>query len=214
MRLPQLFLDALYPRRITCDLCGKDVRLEEDGPAAYLCLECLKLMEPSPDILIAPPLDGARAGLLYNDEAARLMHRFKYRQVRYLADTFAAFMNPLEESADYLLPVPLFEKRERRRGYNQSAILAKCVSERACIPMNQSLMIRTRDTLSQTALDHNERAKNVRGAFNVIGDVEGLSIVLVDDVFTTGATMGECARVLKDKGAGRVYALTACYAVG
>lgn len=212
MRLADMFLDALYPRGLTCDLCGRDVHLSESGPAAYLCPACLALLRPAPALSPPDGLDGAAAGLLYTHEAACLMHRFKYGQGRYLAETFAAFL-PLPKAAfDRILAVPLYPAREKRRGYNQSALLAQCLSERTGIPVDSSLLLRTRDTASQTTLDHEARAHNVRGAFRLAGEAQGLSLLLVDDVFTTGATLGECARVLKAAGAGKVYALAACAA--
>ncbi len=212
MSLAAMFLDALYPRGLTCDLCGRDARLGESGPAAYLCPVCLGLLRPAPALPPPDGLDGAAAGLLYTREAARLMHRFKYGQARYLAETFAAFL-PLPGAAfDRVLAVPLYPARERRRGYNQSALLAQCISARTGIPVDSSLLLRARDTASQTTLDHEARARNVRGAFRQAGDVRGLSLLLVDDVFTTGATLGECARALKAAGAGKVCALAACAA--
>lgn len=212
MNLVDMFLDALYPRGLTCDLCGRDARLGESGPAAYLCPACLALLRPAPALPPPDGLDGVAAGLLYTREAARLMHRFKYGQGRYLAETFAAFL-PLPEAAfDRILAVPLYPARERRRGYNQSALLAQCISARTGIPVDSSLLLRTRHTASQTTLDHEARARNVRGAFRPVGDVKGLSLLLVDDVFTTGATLRECARTLKAAGAGRVYALAVCAA--
>ena len=212
MRLAEMFLNALYPRGLTCDLCGRDARFGESGPAAYLCPACLALLRPAPALSPPDGLDGAAAGLLYTPEAARLMHRFKYGQGRYLAETFTAFL-PLPEAAfDCILAVPLYPAREKRRGYNQSALLARCISTRTGIPVDSSLLLRTRDTASQTTLDHEARARNVRGAFRPGGEVKGLSFLLVDDVFTTGATLGECAKTLKAAGADKVYALAACAA--
>ena len=212
MRLADMFLDALYPRGLTCDLCGRDARLGDSGPAAYLCPACLALLRPAPALPPPDGLDGAAAGLLYTREAARLMHRFKYGQARYLAQTFAAFLPPPVGNFDRILAVPLYPAREKRRGYNQSALLAQCLSERTGIPVDSSLLLRTRDTVSQTTLDHEARARNVWGAFRQTGEAEGLSLLLVDDVFTTGATLGACARTLKAGGAARIFALAACAA--
>lgn len=211
MGLTKIFLDALYPRGLACDLCGRDARLADSGPQAFLCPKCLSLLRPAPALPLCPGLDGAAAGLLYTGEAARMMHRFKYRRECYLAETFAAFL-PLPEKADCILPVPLFPARQRLRGYNQSELLARCVARATGMPINGFLLSRVRDTLSQTTLDHDARARNVRGAFRAEGEVKGLAILLVDDVFTTGATVGECARTLKAAGAVRVYALAACAA--
>lgn len=210
MGLMGMFLDSLYPRGLTCDLCGRDARLTESGPGAFLCPACLALLRPAPALPCPPGLDGAAAGLFYTPEAARMMHRFKYRQAPYLADTFAAFLPLPTMAVDRILAVPLYPGRERRRGYNQSALLAQRLAQRAEIPLDNTLLSRTRDTPSQTALDHAARARNVRGAFQASEGALGLSLLLVDDVFTTGATLSECGRALKVAGACRVYAVAAC----
>ncbi|NCB30799.1 MAG: ComF family protein [Clostridia bacterium] len=213
MKMLDLFWESLYPRRLTCDLCGKDVRLEDSGPAAFLCPACLALLRPAPALQLPSGLDGVWAGLLYNHAAAKMMHRFKYRNAPYLAQTFAAFF-PVPPEVDRILPVPLFPARRRKRGYNQSERLAVCASRNMAAPLDASLLRRTRDTLSQTAFSPGDREKNVRGAFCADKRLNGLSILLIDDVFTTGATAGECARTLKAAGAERVYALMACAAIG
>lgn len=210
MGLIGMFLDSLYPRGLTCDLCGRDARLAAEGPEAFLCAACLALLRPAPGLACPLGLDGAAAGLSYTPEAARMLHRFKYRQAPYLADTFAAFLPLPATAVDRILAVPLYPGRERQRGYNQSALLAQCLAQKAGIPLDDTLLFRTKDTPSQTTLDHGARARNVRGAFRASEKAAGLSLLLVDDVFTTGATLSECGRTLKAAGALRVYAVTAC----
>jgi ComF family protein len=104
-----------------------------------------------------------------------------------------------------LVPVPLAASRLRERGYNQSALLARALSSRCHVPVNESCLVRTRRTATQTRLTPEDRRHNVSGAFAVpAGErtaLRGAHLVLVDDVITTGATLGECASTLFDAGA-------------
>jgi ComF family protein len=111
---------------------------------------------------------------------------------------------------DLVVPVPLHSRRLRERGFNQSLLLARQVSKRRSIPLNFTALDRIRQTRPQTRLSGPERHKNVRGAFevNAPGAVAGRKILLIDDVFTTGATIQECTESLLDAGAKEVHVLT------
>ena len=144
------------------------------------------------------------------------MHALKFQGktalARPLGDLMAevgATMLPVD-AVDCLVPVPLHPSREAERGFNQSALLANRVSRRWGVPVEARALRRRRVTLPQTDLDASSRRANVRGAFAVSrpGAVDGRHVLLVDDVFTTGATVSECARVLLDAGATAVGVLT------
>ncbi|MGV8027144.1 MAG: double zinc ribbon domain-containing protein [Anaerolineaceae bacterium] len=110
---------------------------------------------------------------------------------------------------EMLVPVPLNKTRQRERGYNQVAVWGKLLSNTIGIPMVSSAITRERNTVSQVTLPAEKRSENVRGAFSVQFDVvNGKNILLLDDVVTTGATLIECAKVLKNAGAKQVSALT------
>ena len=112
------------------------------------------------------------------------------------------------------MPVPLHWTRLLRRGYNQSEMLARALAQRyPGLPVRTDVLRRARRTRSQTSLSAAQRKKNLRGAFAASPLVEGLSVLLVDDVATTRATLGACARALKRRGAKRVYAACACAAI-
>jgi len=113
-------------------------------------------------------------------------------------------------AVDCLVPVPLHPSREAERGFNQSMLLASRVSRRWGIPIVSRALRRQRPTPPQTDLDADERRRNVKGAFAVSrpGAVNGQHVLLIDDVFTTGATVSECARLLLDAGARTVGVLT------
>ncbi len=116
---------------------------------------------------------------------------------------------------DMIMPVPLHSKRLRQRGFNQALLLAHRLSERNKIPFSCDNLVRVRPTRPQVELTGDERIRNVRGAFALKkpGAVETMHVVLVDDVFTTGATMNECAVVLKKSGASQVTVLTLARAI-
>ena len=122
------------------------------------------------------------------------------------------FLFPDFDFSEYslLLPVPLHIKRLRDRGFNQSLLLAKEMGKKYKLPVNFSLLKRCKFTLTQTGLNKAEREKNIKGAFVVTDKkkVAGENIILIDDVYTTGATINECAKVLLKAGAQKVAVLT------
>ena len=117
--------------------------------------------------------------------------------------------------ADLIIPVPLHPKRLRWRGFNQSVLLARQVSREYAIPLDPFVVYRNKETPPQTQLTEDERRKNVRGAFSLNDQksVKGKRILLIDDVYTSGATVNECSRALKRGGAKEVYVLTLARAV-
>jgi len=116
---------------------------------------------------------------------------------------------------DVVVPVPLHPARLRRRGFNQAWVLATPVARRLGAPIAGTVLRRIRPTTSQVALPERDRRRNVRGAFAVVSrrPLDGVRILLVDDVFTTGATVAECVRALRSASAGAVDALTVARAV-
>ncbi len=109
-----------------------------------------------------------------------------------------------------VIPVPLHLKRLKERGFNQSALLAKELARRLDLKVSYEILVRKKWTEPQTRLNRAQRLKNVRGAFDAPGreSIRNISILLIDDVFTTGETLSECARTLKKKGSAEVHALT------
>jgi len=117
--------------------------------------------------------------------------------------------------ADMVLPVPLYKKRLRERGFNQSALLGKYVAKRLGRPLNLYSLIRNRDTRPQVGLSAKERKKNIRNAFEIReqGVIKGRRVLLIDDVFTTGATARECSKVLRKAGAQEIFVITLSHGV-
>ena len=183
-----LLLPASGPGR--CGRCG--VRRDDEGR----CPDCFGWRD----------LDGARAAFEMTGPARRVVHGLKFSGVRDLAQDMAAALYPVvvKLSPDAILPIPLHPRRRRARGFNQ----AEVIFERLGWPAAPGRLDRIFPTASQVGLSASERRENVAGAFRYRGpDLKGATVAVLDDVVTTGATAGECARVLREHGAGRVYAL-------
>ncbi|HEX9911635.1 MAG TPA: ComF family protein [candidate division Zixibacteria bacterium] len=153
---------------------------------------------------------------LFDPDYQTLLHHFKYKRKISLGKELGKRLGELLiqdkflKDYDYLLPVPLHRSKERERGYNQSKILAEEISELTFLPLLDKVLMRKKNTRDQTNLNAEERERNVRGAF-IVRDklvLKGKRIILVDDVMTTGATLKECSRVLKEAGVKEVAGAT------
>ncbi len=193
-----------------CPSCGVPYPVEE-GPV-HVCGEC---------ILRPPALCAARSLGVYESVLHELIHSFKYGGNLTLGERLGRLMAEHEYPSfhirDYslILPVPLHPRKLRQRGFNQSVILAREISKRQGIAMDFRALRRIVDTDSQTGLKKKERRSNIRNAFS-LSDPEAIRkrrVLLVDDVYTTGSTLGECARVLLEGGADAVGALTLARAI-
>jgi ComF family protein len=162
-----------------------------------------------------PRFDIARSAGVYDGTLRQAIHMFKYRGGlqfaqhfgRLLAERGRRFFEVCE--LDLVAAVPLHRSRLRQRGYNQALELARFVSSAWDVPLSIEGLARTKQTPQQAALTRQERAANIRGAFAWTGPrLAGRRVLLVDDVYTSGATANECARVLKQAGAGTVSVLT------
>lgn len=154
-----------------------------------------------------PPLDRAIAVFTYGDEVSDAVTALKYRDIRALAPRLGALMAEslapsLRDSVDALVPVPLSRSRTRSRGYNQAELLAKTIGRSCEIEVRADLLTRTEDGPPQArASSIEERASNVRDAFEARDEAANLRLLLIDDVMTTGSTLNACARSLKKAGA-------------
>jgi len=153
--------------------------------------------------------------MLFIPPADKVIHHFKYRRKTRLANLLGRAMagivraDHILSGADIITPIPLHWWKRTRRGYNQSVILSRMISTETGIRL-EYLLRRIRNTRTQTRLSAEERRENVRNAF-ALSDVcvQSKKILLIDDVLTTGATVNECARVLKEQGAAAVYSCAA-----
>jgi ComF family protein len=191
--------EALAPwTRPRCRLCG----LELSTPLADLCGPCAA--DP-------PPWDALHFYGRYDGLLRELILDYKYRKrlgLGRLLIRMAAEARPDGASLDLTVPVPLHPSRLRWRGFNQSRELSRLAARRAGAPVRDAALARTRRTPPQSGLDKGQRRANIRGAIRADeGLVRGKSVLLVDDVLTTGATLAECARVLGRAGASRIEVL-------
>lgn len=186
-----------------CLCCGVEFSA---GGDSHLCGACLA--KP-------PHFNRARAIFRYDDASAALVHSFKYGGRTVARQTFRALADratPLAEmeSPELIIPVPLHPKRLKERGFNQALVLAQILFPKGRKLISPDLMIRNRWTEPQVGLSGQNRRQNLVGAFSVRvpKKIAGRRILLVDDVFTTGTTLNECAKVLQASGASQVEALT------
>ena len=199
-------LDALYPPDVACALCGRETLLNQDR----LCDACHATLSFAPPLVCPPQLDGIVAAYRYAGAARSGIRALKYQGQARLAPFFAnALVIPSDWQIDCVVPVPLHPLKRWLRSYNQSELLAAELCSRLKIPLQSSLLRRTRFTKSQTTLNGFERARNVSHAFSALPAVRGKSILLIDDVTTTHSTLLACAVALRDAGAASVYAASA-----
>ena len=159
-----------------------------------------------------PAFDRVRAAVAYGEVARKVALKLKYSGRPGVAETLARLIERhLRPAPDKILvPVPLHRSRLWSRGYNQSALIASALERRSGVPAALDLIRRVKATPPLRGLGRRERALTLRGAFRAERAVEGSTIVLIDDVFTSGATAGGCAKALKRAGAARVEVL--CWA--
>jgi len=228
------FCDLLFPHN--CIFCkkylphtGRDVGLCPDCQNAIkknvppFCQRCSRhLLEPAqglcPDCLhYQPHFDCAWGATYYNDMMKRLVHLFKYGNKTALRHHFShlifSFMESYQINArqfDMIAPIPLHPARFRERGYNQSQILADSLARKFSLPVSLNNLIRTRNTRNQAHLGQKERWTNIKAAFRIKrpSEFQGKTVLIVDDLMTTGATASEASRVLKETGARKVGVLT------
>ena len=199
-------LAKLVPRSgPSCPLCG---RFHEGAGEDHLCSRCLEL---------APAFSVHRSCGVYGGALKDVILLFKYRKFAPLSRPLAEYAGTclgsalrLWEGADFIVPVPLHPARRRERGFNQSCLLARDLARLRGLTVLEGCLVKARNVPPQAALRAAEREKNVKNAYAVRRrrKVLGKTVILIDDVCTTGATLRECGRVLVEAGARDVRAIT------
>lgn len=234
----QKLLHFLIP--YPCPCCKKFLGENERGICSS-CLSAIRWIEPPFCSVCGVPFISSRAGnhfcgpctlrkrsfhmaraLGYYEGTLRLaIHQWKYQQKTSLTSFFGEILGKGfyrywdPSSIDLLVPVPLHPKRLRERGFNQSLLLVKALSDRTGIPYQKRLLRKIHPTPPLMELRAGEREKVIKGSFRVMKkrEIEGKYILLVDDVYTTGATVNECAKALLAGGAARVDVFTLAHAI-
>ena len=192
---------------ILCDLCGYAFASGNLPAEQALCAACRR-----GDF----HFDFARSYGGLEDPLQAIIHQFKYGSHPSLARPLARLIHTLwvqgcrDRAPDMIVPVPLHKTRRKERGFNQALLLARHLSRWTQVPLMERVLVRHRSTAAQAGLSRGQRRRNIRGAFRVEdrAAVRKRAVLLVDDVFTTGATLNECARMLRKQGAHRVDVLT------
>ena len=234
-RVASGLLDAFFPENIKCICCGDELSKETDYclcgscnktlsfATESICLKCGVQLENLSDFcqtckFTAREFTIARAPLIYEGTAAKLVKDFKSGD-KFLAPYLAAIMADCYEKElaayqiDAAVYVPSDKERIKARGYNQSEELCKHFCEKTAVPFIKDCLVEIRTTKKQALLPAAERAENVAGAYALNpnfdkSQLKHKNILLIDDIFTTGSTAGECARILKKGGAKDVFVLT------
>lgn len=218
----------MFKREWTCAVCGVELFGED-----YFCPDCLKklpfisnkkcnhcgrsaiLSEEYCDTCknFFVSVDVARSVFDYTGKVAYLIKNFKFDGAKHLATPFAKYMLPIMlknfPRTDVITYVPMTEKSQKKRGYNQTELLASELSLKTNIPLITAVY-KKKETARQVKLKRAERLKNLQGSFGVVDKnlIKGKNVLLIDDVLTTCATAETISKLLKEKGAARVYFLT------
>lgn len=195
-------LDLIYPP--VCGICGK---LNQN----YLCKKCQKVLENQSKFVIDENQDFNQNFnkhlyiFKYEGIIRRMILNYKFNEKSYLYITFVNFLLKNEKffkilkSYDTIIPVPISSERKNERGYNQSELLAKELAKKLNIECVKNCLIKNKNIIEQSKLNKEERQKNIQGVY-ILKNKEKLinkKLLLIDDIFTTGSTVNECCKILK-----------------
>lgn len=213
-----LLIDAFFPRRAVCMGCGEKVGFDRND----LCEKCRQKLAKGWVGVHSPPeksgIDGAAYAYRYHGPAGGMVRGLKYQGVGVLAEEMGRDIARAAEllrmgDISCVTAVPMHPKRLSERGRNHAELLARSTAEQMGLQYEE-LLLRTRNAPQQARLSREERKKNLRGVFSVRPEkrrgVNGASVLLIDDVSTTGATAAGCAKALREAGARRVYFAAYC----
>jgi ComF family protein len=230
--LSEGILDIIYPKR--CPICMDIIPIDKEVKICETCIEklpyitdprCKKCSKPIDDETIKYCYDCTNnehyynkgwAVWLYEGNIKKSLQRFKYNNNKNYGRIFAKEVVTLynkeitEAKIDLIVPVPLYIKKQKKRGYNQAQIIANNISKYLDIPCNNDCLVRIKDTKPQKNLSDKERINNTKKAFKVVMSsvVMDKKILICDDIYTTGNTINSCAKELLNSGAKEIYFCT------
>lgn len=204
-------LELVYPN--VCGFCNKICKNE-------LCNKCkMKIIQHQIDIVIKPENKHFKeliSILKYEGIIRDKILQYKFEDKAYIYKTFAKIVLKnkkvcgLLKKYDIIIPVPIHKKRKLQRGYNQTQLIAKEISKNIDIKLCNNVLVKNKNTIAQSKLNKNKRKQNIKGAFKALNvqNIQGKSVLLFDDIYTTGSTANECSKILKEAGAKTVGVLT------
>ncbi len=204
-------LELVYPN--VCGFCNKICKNE-------LCNKCkMKIIQHQIDIVIKPENKYFKeliSILKYEGIIRDKILQYKFEDKAYIYKTFAKIVLKnkkvcgLLKKYDIIIPVPIHKKRKLQRGYNQTQLIAKEISKNIDIKFCNNVLVKNKNTIAQSKLNKNKRKQNIKGAFKALNvqNIQGKSVLLFDDIYTTGSTANECSKILKEAGAKTVGVLT------
>ena len=215
----EAFWELIFPSNLYCINCKSALNQDSQYGICNACIENISFVDKGRWIqssFYSNDGKGIRmfSATSYSGEIKSIIYAFKYKQQTHLSRPLAQLMKSFLDreglQIDVIIPVPLYYKKERRRGFNQSSLLAKYLSDYTGVGLVSSSLYRVRNTVVMHNLSKSERVKNVKAAFKLKNPCKiiGKRVLLVDDILTTGATIEECGRVLYEGGASEVMALT------
>ncbi len=216
--------EIIHRSQVMCDDCFKQIRFIT-GSKCYLCGRPLPVSDTNeklvcPDCLQKRKMyDIARSVFIYDSFSRNAILKLKNADRTDLRHFFVNYMitagRDIIDKSDIIMPVPLHWRRRLKRKYNQASVIAEWLAKKTGKIYSATTLIRQRYTPSQGTKKHQERKRNVRDAFVVRNpnNLKDLSVLLIDDVLTTGATVEACAQILKKHGAKAVYVLTIAQAI-
>jgi len=223
MTLMEIVLNLIFPENLYCSCCGDLI----NGSRVHgLCDACIRKIywtpgdSPLEEFIAAqnqgdcPDLDEIMSCCVYGIYARRIIYSMKLFSKPYIAKGIGKLMGERAQSSkivyDFLVPVPMAQAKQQKRGYNQAELLARAAAKELDIPVRTDLLIKTKNTASMRGSSGEARRSLLLGAFSAINpsEIEGKNILLVDDVVTTGSTAAECAKTLKCAGSTKVGLLS------
>lgn len=234
----KIILDGIYPRG--CVVCGGPLEFDKrdhpertheecreflkpvDGPVCCKCGKKINADETRCSDCNGTEriFDGAVSVFEYNNAIKESIYRFKYKNKREYASAFAYMIAKNKKriiehwQPDVVIPVPMHPDKKKLRGYDQAEILAKETADIFRIRMEGDTLVRRKQTVPQKELGTKKRYINLEGAFEARKSLKGKKVLLIDDIYTTGATFDSCAHVLKRAGADKVYGASLCIGRG
>lgn len=225
-------LTLLYPPSLSCPLCREEEPVE--GLLCRTCTYLLEMWQEEPHCLRCgrlrsgpgelcrdcrekvPPFHLARAVAPYDGPFRQAIQKLKFKGEMWLAEPLGKLMagavltEPMYTGVELIVPVPLHQRKLRVRGFNQSLLLGRELSSQLGIPLGEGVLIKKRETKDQIGLTREQRGVNLQDAFRVDKPqlIRGKSLLLVDDIFTTGSTVSHCAEALLAAGAAQVSVIT------